>query len=111
MDETAIVERLAKVEERAKSNTHQIEEIKPIVEEIHTLSKTMVELISECKHTNESVTDLKRDVSKLDDRIGTIEQEPAKSWNNAKRTVFNTILGAIAGAIATGIIAILAMSL
>lgn len=111
MDETAIVERLTKVEERAKSNTHQIEEIKPIVEEIHTLSKTMVELISECKHTNENVTDLKRDVSKLDDRIGTIEQEPAKNWTNAKRTVFNTILGAIAGAIATGIIALLAMSL
>lgn len=111
MDETAIVKRLTKVEERAKSNTHQIKEIKPIVEEIHTLSKTMVELISECKHTNENVTDLKRDVSKLDDRIGTIEQEPAKNWTNAKRTVFNTILGAIAGAIATGIIALLAMSL
>lgn len=35
MDETEIVERLTKVEERSKSNTHQIEELKPLINDIH----------------------------------------------------------------------------
>lgn len=108
MTETEIAERLVKVEERAKSNTHHIEELKPIVEEIHTMSKTMVELIAECKHTNESVVGIKRDVNKLSNKVERIEQEPAKAWGNMKKTVFNTILGALAGAVATGIVAILA---
>ena len=47
MIETEYVERLTKVEERSKSNTHQIEDLKPVVNEIHTMSKTMVELIGE----------------------------------------------------------------
>ena len=50
--ETEFVERLTKVEERSKSNTHQINDLKPVIEEIHTMSKTMVELIGEVKHTN-----------------------------------------------------------
>lgn len=103
-----IAERLTKVEERAKSNTHQIEELKPVVDEIHNMSKTMVELISECKHTNENVTDIKQDVTILSGKVEAIEQEPAKAWSNMKKTVFNTILGALAGALATGIVAILA---
>ena len=59
MIETEYVERLTKVEERSKSNTHQIEDLKPVVNEIHTMSKTMVELIGEVRHTNENVSELK----------------------------------------------------
>ncbi len=110
-DDAEIVERLVKVEERSKSNTHQIEELKPIVAEIHNMSKTMVELISEVKHTNENVKTIKDDVNELSTKVEAIEQEPAKAWSNAKKTVFNTILGAIAGALATGILALLAQSL
>lgn len=108
VEDVEIAERLTKVEERAKSNTHQINELKPVVEEIHTMSKTMVELITECKHTNESVVDIKQDVTKLSGKVEAIEQEPAKQWSNMKKTIFNTILGALAGAFATGILAILA---
>ena len=45
MDEKEIVERLTKVEERSKSNTHRLEKLEPIVGEIHTMSKTMIQLV------------------------------------------------------------------
>ena len=42
--------RLTRVEARAKSNTHRIDKLEPIVEEIHTMSETMVQLVEEVKH-------------------------------------------------------------
>lgn len=110
MTDEELAERLVKVEERSKSNTHQIEELKPIVGEIHKMSTTMVELIGECRHTNESVSSLKDDVKELNDKVDDMEMEPARAWTSAKKTVFNTILGAFAGALATGIIWVITQS-
>lgn len=100
MNEIEIVERLTKVEERAKSNTHQIEELKPIVNEIHTMSNTLVQLVGEVHHTSENVMDLK-------DKVETLEQEPATKWKNSTKVVVNAVLGAIGGAIGAGILYLL----
>ena len=96
MIETEFVERLTKVEERSKSNTHQIEDLKPVVNEIHTMSKTMVELIGEVKHTNENVSELK-------DKVDILEREPGKQWTTTKRTFFTAITSSIGTAVAAGI--------
>lgn len=111
MIDPEIAERLVKVEERAKSNTHQIEELKPVVNEIHAISKTMVELIGECKHTNENVEEIKQDVSKLSVKVENIEQEPAREYSSIKKTVVNTLIGALIGALATGLLALIAQYL
>ena len=97
MIETEFVERLTKVEERSKSNTHQIGELKPVVNEIHTMSKTMVELIGEVRHTNENVSELK-------EKVETLEQEPVKQWSSMKRTFFTAITSSIGTAVAAGIL-------
>ncbi|WP_207740237.1 hypothetical protein, partial [Enterocloster citroniae] len=94
--ETEFVERLTKVEERSKSNTHQIEDLKPVVNEIHTMSKTMVELIGEVKHTNENVSELK-------DKVDILEREPGKQWSATKKTFFTAITSSIGTAVAAGI--------
>lgn len=100
MIETEYVERLTKVEERSKSNTHQIEDLKPVVNEIHTMSKTMVELIGEVRHTNENVSELK-------EKVEIMEQEPAKQWSATKRTFFTSITSSIGTAVAAGILYLL----
>lgn len=97
MIETEFIERLAKVEERSKSNTHQINDLKPVVDEIHTMSKTMVELIGEVKHTNENVSELK-------DKVETLEKEPGKQWSATKKTFFTSITSSIGTAVAAGIL-------
>ena len=97
MIETEYVERLTKVEERSKSNTHQIEDLKPVVNEIHTMSKTMVELIGEVRHTNDNVSELK-------DKVEILEKEPGKQWSATKKTFFTSITSSIGTAVAAGIL-------
>lgn len=97
MIETEFVERLAKVEERSKSNTHQIDDLKPVINEIHIMSKTMVELTGEMKHTSSSVSEIK-------EKVETLEQEPVRQWSSTKRTFFTSITSSIGTAVAAGIL-------
>ena len=98
MDEKETVERLTKVEERSKSNTHRLEKLEPIVGEIHTMSKTMIQLVEEVKHTNETV-------SALDIKV---DRAPADNLNTYKRTAITAMISTVAGALATGLIFIIA---
>lgn len=43
-------------------------------------------------------------------RLDKLESEPAENWSSMKRTIFNTIVGAIAGVIASGMIYIIAIA-
>ena len=43
-------------------------------------------------------------------RLDKLESEPAENWSSMKRTIFNTIVGAIAGVLASGMIYIIAIA-
>lgn len=92
--------RLTRVEERSKSNTHRLDKLEPIVDEIHTMSETLVEMASEMKHTNKCVEEIK-------DKVDGMEQEPAKKWKDTTKTVFNAVLGALGAAIGAGLLYLL----
>ena len=92
--------RLTEVEQRAKSNTHRLDDLEPIVKEIHNMSETLVEMTAEMKHTNRNVEEIK-------EKVEVMEQEPADRWKNSTRALFNAFLGAIGTAVAGGIIYIL----
>lgn len=96
MEDLTYEHRLTVVEQRSKSNTHRLDELEPIVKEIHNMSETLVEITSEMKHTNSTVNSINEKVEKL-------EQEPGNRWKDSTRAVFNAILGAIGAAIAAGI--------
>ena len=104
MNETGMEHRLTEVESRSKSNTHRIDKLERVTEEIHTMSNTMIQLVEEVKHTNETVSSLDQKVEKMDSRVDDMERAPGKEWSNAKRTVFNTIVSGLIGAITTGLI-------
>ena len=92
--------RLTEVEQRAKSNTHRLDDLEPIVKEIHNMSETLVEMNAEMKHTNRNVEEIK-------EKVEVMEQEPADRWRNSTRALFNAFLGAIGTAVAGGLIYIL----
>ena len=96
--------RLTKVEERSKSNTHRLDKLEPIVEEIHTMSNTLVELVQEVKHTNETVTNLDAKVDRMDSRVDEMEQEPVKDFKKLKSTVADRVISAIVGFLIGGLI-------
>lgn len=104
MNELDIEHRLTETEERSKSNTHRLDKLEPIVDEIHTMSNTMVQLVQEVKHTNEAVGSLDAKVERMDSRVDEMERAPGKEWGNVKRTVLNTLLGAVVGFLMAGMI-------
>lgn len=94
MDETEILQRLTKVEERSKSNTHRLDKLEPIIDEIHTMSETMVRLTTEVQHTNASISELK-------DKVDVLEGKPSARMEQIK----SAIIAAIASGLIGGIIA------
>ena len=108
MNEIDIEHRITDVENRAKSNTHRLDKLEPIVEEIHTMSNTMVQLVQEVKHTNETVNNLDAKVDRMDSRVDDMEKAPAKDAKTYKATAITAIISTIAGAFATGIIVLIA---
>lgn len=104
MNETEMEHRLTEVEARAKSNTHRIDKLEKVTEEIHIMSNTMIQLVEEVKHTNETVASLDKKVDKMDSRVDEMESAPGKEWSDAKRTLFNTAVGAILTFLITGLI-------
>ena len=100
MEEAKIERRLTAVEEQVKFNTHEIEELKPVVKEINTLSKTMVQLVEQSKQTNENVKELKVKVDK-------IEREPAENFKQLKKTIWTSILTGVIGAILGALLALI----
>lgn len=104
MNEIDIEHRLTETDLRSKSNTSRLDKLEPIVDEIHTMSNTMVQLVQEVKHTNETVNNLNVKVDRMDIRVDDMEKAPAKEWSSMKRTIFNTILGAIVGFFIAGLV-------
>lgn len=96
--------RLTEVEQRSKSNSHRIDKLEPIVEEIHTMSNTMVQLVQEVKHTNEAVSTIDRKVDRMDSRVDEMERAPGKKWDKAKDKALDVILGVIVGFLVAGLL-------
>ncbi|MBR4058924.1 MAG: hypothetical protein IKK03_03690 [Lachnospiraceae bacterium] len=96
--------RLTEVEQRSKSNSHRIDKLEPIVEEINTISKTMVQLVQEVKHTNEAVSTIDKKVERMDSRVDEMEKAPAKKWDKIQDKLLNLVLGAMVGFLMTGLI-------
>lgn len=96
MNEVDIEHRLTENEQRSKSNTHRIDKLEPIVNEIHTMSETMVRLVGEVQHTNENVSEIK-------EKVEVLESKPSARMEQIK----TAIIAAIASAIISGVIATL----
>ncbi len=94
--------RLTEVEQRTKSNEHRLSKLEPIVEEIHKMSETLVEITCEIKHTNQSVEEIK-------EKVEMMEQEPANNWKDSKNAIISAFLGAVGTALAGGLIYLLTM--
>lgn len=76
--------RLTEVEQRAKSNTRRLDELQPLTEELHQMSKATVEIVAELKHTNKDVRDIK-------EKVETLEAQPAKNWSTLVKCIITAL--------------------
>ena len=97
MEEIEIMERLTKMEERSKSNTHRLDRLERVTNEIHTMSNTMIQLVEEVKHTNETVGSLDAKVERMGSRVDSMEKLPADDIRAYRRTAVAAIISAMAG--------------
>lgn len=107
MDEVDLERRITEIEQRAKSNSHRIDKLEPIVCEIHTMSNTMVQLVQEVKHTNDTVNSLDEKVDRMDSRVDAMERAPADDMKLYKKTAVTAIISTVFGALATGIVVLI----
>ncbi|MFR4441362.1 MAG: hypothetical protein ACLT46_17135 [Hungatella sp.] len=68
--------------------------MKELTISVHTLAHDMKQMLDEQKEQGK--------------RLDKLEAAPAEQWGSMKRTVFNTVIGAGAGAFATGAIYMMA---
>ena len=108
MDDQDVVEKLARVDERARSNTHRLDKLEPVVDELHNMGKAMVEMSAEMKHQKETLDRIDGEIEQIGGKVELIEKEPAARWNTLTRTIFTSCVSAVAGALATGVLVLLA---
>lgn len=97
-------ERLTRVEERAKSNTHRIDAVEKSQEAINRLATAVEVMATEQKHQTEGLAELKDDVANLTEKVETVEQKPAKRWDGMVEKFMSGLVGAVATLIIAGIV-------
>ena len=93
---------------KLENHYQQIKSLKHRMDEQEEQSKTIQELVLSVKELALNMQTMIEVQGKQGDRLAKLEAEPAERWNGMQKTVFNTIVGAMAGAVATGLIYIMA---
>jgi len=89
--------RLIKLEEREKSNTHRLDRLEGLVEEVHAQNENIARLLTELEYTN-------KQLSLHDARLSEIEKQPRTRLALIWSSVITAIVGAAVGAVMTAVI-------
>ncbi len=103
MENTEIIEKIAHIEERAKSNTKRIDTLENKVENMYELTISVKEIATEMKAMRE-------DVNKMDSRLSELEEKPLKEYENTKSQIKKQVISFFIGIGLTAIAFILGLS-
>lgn len=90
MENMDLIEKVAHLEERAKSNTRRIDEIEAEVKENRELTVAVKEIATEMKH-------LREEQSNMNDRLKVIEDKPVKEYEETKENIKKQVITFILG--------------
>jgi hypothetical protein len=103
MQDTELIEKVAHLEEREKSNTKRINEIETEVKENRELTIAVKEIATEIKHIRE-------EQNKMNERLKIIEEKPIKDYEETKKQVKGKVISFITGIVLTAIAFALGLS-
>jgi allophanate hydrolase subunit 1 len=101
MTNEEIAIQLANHENRIKVSEHRVSDLEDQQKEIQELTISVKELAISMKNMMEEQRE-------QGERLQKLEEEPGKNWNSVKQTALTTLTSTIAGALAVGIILLLA---
>lgn len=111
MDDKDFEQRLTRVEERAKSNSHRLDEIekdrKELSGSLNRMASAVEVLATEQKHTAEAQKETREKLEEVDEKVSNLEQAPAKSASRIKEKVIEIVIAGILGAIIGAICALI----
>lgn len=87
--------RLTAVEDRAKSNTHRLEEVEKRQDNLDELVSSVAVFAKEQEHIQQDVREIKADVKALTDK-------PAKRWEGLVDKLLLVLVGAFVAWLASG---------
>lgn len=96
MQETEIIEKVAHLEEREKSNTKRIDVVENKVENIYDLTLSVREIATEMKAMRE-------DQNKMNERLKIIEEKPMQDYEETKKQVKKQVISFVTGIILSAI--------
>lgn len=82
--------RLTAVEERAKSNSHRLDEVEKRQDNLETLTSSVKVLADREARVEEDVKEIKADVK-------TITDKPAKRWDKVVETIIVAVVSGVVG--------------
>ena len=97
MQDTELIEKVAHLEEREKSNTKRIDVVENKVENIYDLTLSVREIATEMKAMRE-------------ERLKIIEEKPIKDYEDTKKQVKSKVISFVTGIILTAIAFALGLS-
>ena len=103
MQDTELIEKVAHLEEREKSNTKRINEIETEVKENRELTIAVKEIATEIKHIRE-------EQNKMNERLKIIEEKPIKDYEDTKKQVKGKVISFVTGIVLTAIAFALGLS-
>lgn len=101
MDEVIKAE-FKRVDDENNRQNHRIDALEASVKQI-------TDLVVNIKALTMSVESLTKEVQKQGKRLEDIERAPLAQLNGAKQTAINTLIGAVIGALAVGLIQMIAV--
>lgn len=90
MQDTDLIEKVAHLEEREKSNTKRIDVVENKVENIYNLTLSVREIATEMKAMRE-------DQNKMNERLKIIEEKPLKEYEDTKSQVKKQVISFFIG--------------
>ena len=110
MNEQEMAVKLAEVDARSKSNTHRLDEVEGKVDTLQRLTTAVEVTATEQRHQTETMTEIKNDVTALGTKVDAIEKKPGKRWDGMVDKFLYGMVGALATALAAGLIYLLTVA-
>ena len=110
MTQEEMAVRLVETEARSKSNAHRLDEMNEKVDTLNRLATAVEVMATEQKHQTETMAEIKTDVNTLGTKVDAIEKKPAKRWDGMVDKFLYGLVGALATALAGGLIYLLTVA-
>lgn len=93
---------------KINGHEHEIKSLKHRMDDQEEQAGIIQNLVMSVQKLALTMEQMVKEQSKQGDRLKKLEDEPAERWNSAKKTAFTSIVSVVAGALATGLIMMIA---